>query len=129
MTYLGLTIGPSLGGWLATAVRLAFGLLYQCARRIVRAAQRPGLSRTTGEAAREPFDIAGALSFIAGLVACYWRSIGARLGLAFTAALGLLLRLRLPRGVRSCRRARASPMLDLPLFRRRTFRRRWAARC
>ena len=124
MTYLGLTIGPSIGGWLTTAlgwrsvfyINLPVGLLaLALALRFV--------PRDTGSGAAEGFDLRGAVTFTAGLVALLLAlNQGHAWGWAAPATLGLLLAsvvllvafLRLERRV-------AAPMVDLSLFRRRTF--------
>lgn len=124
MTYLGLTIGPSLGGWLTQHfgwravfyINVPVGLL------------AVGLSlrfvpRDVPAAGGEPFDWTGAVLFLSGLVALLlglnqghawgWSSPGILVLLAAAAVLlGVFLRVE--------RRGRA-PMLDLSLFRHPTF--------
>jgi EmrB/QacA subfamily drug resistance transporter len=125
MTYLGLTVGPSLGGWLTQAIswRAVFyinvpvGLLAFTLSLVFIPAEKPGAAHV------ERFDWSGALLFSAGLVALLlglnqgnawgWTS-PAVLSCAAAALilLGGFLRIegRMP-----------SPMLDLSLFRQRVF--------
>jgi EmrB/QacA subfamily drug resistance transporter len=124
MTYLGLVVGPSLGGWLTDHygwqsvfyINVPVGALaLLLSLRFI----QPDAPR----AQREPFDWPGAVSFLAGLGALLlglnrahdwgWASPLTLLTLAF--ALSLLaafiwLEARLP-----------SPLLDLSLFRKRAF--------
>jgi len=124
MTYLGLTVGPSLGGWLANRlgwpsvfyINLPIGLLaiFLSTRFIPRDEE---VHHT------EPFDVLGALTFTAGLVmlllglnqgqARGWAS-GPILALFLSAALLLVMFVLIERRI-------ASPMLDLSLFSRRIF--------
>jgi EmrB/QacA subfamily drug resistance transporter len=123
-TYLGLTAGPSLGGWLADALgwRAVFyinapvgALAIALAVRVI-ADDRPARQE-------ERFDVGGALLFTVGLVALLvalnqghawgWRS-APTLGLLLAALAGLAAFV-------AVERRRASPMLDLTLFRSRTF--------
>lgn len=124
MTYLGLTTGPALGGWIAHTfgwrwvfyINVPIGLLAATlAARVVRD------ERTSH--AREPFDTAGAGLFLAGLVAllvtlnqghAWGWTAPATLGLAATATALLATFVAIER-------RRPSPMLDLALFRDRTF--------
>ncbi len=123
-TYLGLTAGPSLGGWLAGALgwRAVFyinvpvgGVALALAARTV-VDDRP-------ERGSEPFDLLGAIVFGAGLLALLvalnqghaWGWGGARSRALFIAAfmlLGLFVVVE---------RRSTSPMLDLSLFRSRVF--------
>jgi len=124
MTYLGLTVGPSIGGWLTTAlgwrsvfyINLPVGLVaLALALRFV--------PRDGGSGAAEGFDLRGAITFTAGLVtlllalnqghAWGWTA-PATLGLLAASVLLLVVFLRLERTV-------PAPMLDLSLFTRRTF--------
>jgi len=124
MTYLGLTVGPSFGGWLAQEygwrsvfyINVPVGLLaLVLSLRFIRQ-DRP-------DATSEAFDLAGAAAFVAGLVALLlalnqghawgWTS-PAVLGLL--AAAGLLLA-----GFVHIERRVSCPMLDLSLFRSRIF--------
>ncbi len=124
MTYLGLTVGPSLGGWLTQQygwrsvfyINLPVGLLalFLSLRVIL---PDPPVDK------KEGFDLPGGVVFMGGLIALMlglnqgyswgWGS-PAVLGLIFSAVvlLGLfvILELRSP-----------APMLDLSLFRRRLF--------
>jgi len=124
MTYLGLTTGPALGGWIAHTfgwrwvfyINVPIGLLAATlAARLIR--------EERGAATREPFDLAGGALFLAGLVAllvalnqghAWGWTAPATLGLATTAAALLATFV-------AVERRRASPMLDLALFRDRTF--------
>lgn len=124
MTYLGLTVGPALGGWLAYALgwRWVFyinvpvgAIAITLAWRVI-ADDRP---ETTGER----FDLPGAALFLAGLVALLvalnqghswgWTS-PPTLGLAAVACALLVAFI-------AVERRHPSPMLDLSLFRRRLF--------
>lgn len=129
MTYLGLTVGPSLGGWLAHSfswravfyINLPVGLLaFWLGQRFI------PLELAHGSAAsgtKEWFDIAGALTFLAGLVALLlglnqgyswgWTSLPI-LGLLISAGSLLVAFVLIERRV-------VFPMLDLSLFRRRLF--------
>ena len=124
MTYLGLTVGPSVGGWLTTAlgwrsvfyINLPVGLLaLALALRFV--------PRDAGSGKGEDFDLRGALAFTGGLVALLlalnqghawgwtaWPTVTLLAGSLLL--IGLFLRLE---------RRVAAPMLDLSLFRSRTF--------
>lgn len=124
MTYLGLTVGPSVGGWLTTAlgwrwvfyINLPVGLLaLALALRFV--------PRDSGSGAAEEFDLRGAWTFTGGLVALLlalnqghawgwtaWPTVTLLAG--SLVLMGLFLRLE---------RRVAAPMLDLSLFRSRTF--------
>jgi EmrB/QacA subfamily drug resistance transporter len=124
MTYLGLTVGPSIGGWLTTAlgwrsvfyINLPVGLLaLVLALRFV--------PRDAGSGAAEGFDLRGAVTFTAGLVALLLAlNQGHAWGWAAPATLGLLAAsvVLLIAFLRHERRV-PSPMVDLSLFRRRTF--------
>lgn len=123
-TYLGLTAGPSLGGWLAHAfgwrsvfyINVPVGILAIALALNVIPAGRPA-------GRRERFDIRGAVTFAAGLVALLvalnqghawgWRSIPT-ITLLLIAALLLLLFV-------SVERLHPYPMLDLSLFGSRLF--------
>jgi len=124
MTYVGLTIGPSLGGWLTTQfswravffINLPLGLiaLWLGARFIPRDAPAE---------TRESFDVVGAATFMVALVllllalnqghAWGWTSptiLAMLLAACLLGALFLRIEQRVP-----------SPMLDLTLFQRRLF--------
>jgi EmrB/QacA subfamily drug resistance transporter len=120
MTYLGLTVGPSLGGWLAHAfnwrmvfyinvpvgaLALTFSLVF-----IPRDAPAEGVQR---------FDLPGAAVFLAGLTALMLGlNKGADWGWSSPAVLGLLAGALLLLLVFILIEHRsASPMLDLSLFR------------
>ncbi|MEW6567964.1 MAG: MFS transporter [Chloroflexota bacterium] len=124
MTYLGLTVGPSLGGWLADrlgwssvfTINLPIGLLaFALSLRF--------LPADWHDPVNERFDIAGALTFLAGLVALLlalnqghdwgWTSptiLGLLVGAVLLLAAFVAIERRVP-----------SPMLDLGLFGRRLF--------
>jgi EmrB/QacA subfamily drug resistance transporter len=120
MTYLGLTVGPSLGGWLTSHygwravfyINLPVGLLALLLG-LYFIPLDPGAERA------ERFDLAGAITFMLGLVALLlglnqghawgWSS-PAILGLLVVAAVLLAVFLFIEQGV-------TSPMLDLTLFR------------
>jgi EmrB/QacA subfamily drug resistance transporter len=124
MTYLGLTVGPALGGWLAHAfgwrwvfyINVPVGIVAITLAWKVVSEDRPA-------GARERFDAPGAALFLAGLVSLLvalnqghdwgWTS-PLTLGLALLALVLLALFIQVER--RS-----ASPMLDLSLFRSRLF--------
>lgn len=123
-TYLGLTAGPSLGGWLATAfgwrsvffINVPIGLLGMWLAIRVIEDDRP-------EKRRERFDVLGASFFTLGLVALLgalnqghaWGWLAARtLGLAGGATMLLVV-------FTMIERRRHAPMLDLGLFRSRVF--------
>ena len=123
-TYLGLTVGPSLGGWLAQAFgwRSVFYINVPVGIAAIALAMR-SIADDTVRKAEERFDFVGAALFTAGLVtlmmalnqgqAWGWTS-GLTLGvmLAALALLTLFVRVELHR---------PAPMLDLSLFGDRTF--------
>lgn len=124
MTYLGLTVGPSLGGWLTQQygwrsvfyINVPVGLIALVLSLAMILPDRP--SEIT-----EGFDLPGGLVFMAGLIALLlglnqghswgWGS-PAVLGLLVAASLLLGLFINIERRVRH-------PMLDLSLFHRRLF--------
>jgi EmrB/QacA subfamily drug resistance transporter len=124
MTYLGLTVGPSLGGWLTQQygwrsvfyINVPVGLIALILSLAVILPDRPSENH-------EGFDLLGGLVFMAGLIALLlglnqghswgWGS-PAVLGLLAAALLLLGLFIRIERRVRH-------PMLDLSLFHRRLF--------
>jgi EmrB/QacA subfamily drug resistance transporter len=124
MTYLGLTVGPSMGGWLANALgwRWVFYINLPVGLAALLLALR-FVPRDGGGEARQGFDLRGAITFALGLVALLlalnqghawgWTS-PATLGLLAGSVILLLAFLRTERTV-------PAPMLDLSLFRRRTF--------
>jgi EmrB/QacA subfamily drug resistance transporter len=124
MTYLGLTVGPSLGGWLASQfswravfyINVPVGLLALLLSLRFIPRDRPAN-------AAEPFDLAGAVTFLAGLVGLLLAlNQGAKWGWTSAAVLGLacgsVALLALFVWIENHVRA---PMLDLSLFRRRIF--------
>jgi EmrB/QacA subfamily drug resistance transporter len=124
MTYLGLTVGPSLGGWLADQfswravfyINVPVGLLalFLSARFIPR-------DKLAGKA--EKFDRVGAGLFMAGLIALLLGlNQGSSWGWTSPIILGLLLTAVALLGVFVVVEQRVpAPMLDLSLFQRRTF--------
>jgi EmrB/QacA subfamily drug resistance transporter len=123
-TYLGLTVGPALGGWLAHAygwrsvfyINIPIGLVG-----IVMAWR--ALPHDAVADRSEPFDLAGATLFTTGLVAllialnqghAWGWAAPLTLGLILFAVFQLALFVTVERG-------RAHPMLDLTLFRNRVF--------
>jgi len=123
-TYLGLTAGPSLGGWLASTVgwRAVFYVNVPVGAIAIVLAWRV-IAPDHGAQARERFDVVGAVLFTAGLVALLvalnqghawgWTSTPVLVLLAVAAGL-LAAFVRIERH-------RPSPMLDLSLFRDRQF--------
>ena len=123
-TYLGLTAGPSLGGWLAAAfgwrsvfyINVPVGLIAVIMAAIVVTRDRP-------DAIRERFDFAGAALFTCGLVTLLvalnqghdrgWMSVP--IVTLFVVAVAMLA------GFIVVERRSASPMLDLSLFNSRVF--------
>ena len=124
MTYLGLTAGPSLGGWLAT--RLSWRAVFYINVPVCLLAIALSLAFVPRDAPLEHakhFDLAGALTFIVGLVSLLlalnqgeswgWLSAPTLLLLALSvAALVAFVYLE---------RRNSDPMLDLSLFRTRLF--------
>jgi EmrB/QacA subfamily drug resistance transporter len=125
MTYLGLTVGPSLGGWLTQSIswravfyiNLPIGLLAFILSLVFIPADRPDAGLT------ERFDLPGALLFAAGLASLLlglnqgdawgWTSPAVLIcAAAALVLLGIFLRVE----TRS-----PSPMLDLSLFNQRVF--------
>jgi EmrB/QacA subfamily drug resistance transporter len=124
MTYLGLTLGPSLGGWLATQfswravfyINVPIGLLaLWLSLRFIPAEQVAG--------AAERFDLIGALTFTGGLVAFLLAlNQGAEWGWASPPILALVTSAAVLLAVFLVVEGRlGSPMLDLSLFRSRLF--------
>lgn len=120
MTYLGLTVGPSLGGWLADQfswravfyINIPVGLIA-----LVLSARFIHADHPTK--ASERFDLLGAFTFLSGLVVLLFAlNQGYALGWTSPVILGALVvsALLLALFVRIERRARY-PMLDLQLFR------------
>ncbi|HEY0371973.1 MAG TPA: MFS transporter [Thermoanaerobaculia bacterium] len=121
-TYLGLTAGPSLGGWLASAlgwrwvfyINVPVGLAAMILGGLVIERDRP-------EPHRERFDFLGAALFTTGLVTLLVAlNQGHDLGWTSPAVLGLLVAaVVLLAGFIRVEQRSASPMLDLSLFRSR----------
>lgn len=124
MTYLGLTVGPSLGGLLAAQVgwRWVFYLNVPVALAAAWLSLRfvPG---DAGEASGERFDLLGAGLFLAGLVTLLLAlNQGEEWGWGSTPILGLgLLAVALLSAFVMVERRLESPMLDLRLFSNITF--------
>jgi EmrB/QacA subfamily drug resistance transporter len=126
MTYLGLTVGPSLGGWLTSQfnwravfyINVPVGLLalWLSLRFIPRDAKRAAEHT-------EQFDVAGAVTFMAGLVALLLGlNQGQEWGWTSPPILALLAVAVLLLGAFLLIERRVSnPMLDLSLFQRRIF--------
>jgi EmrB/QacA subfamily drug resistance transporter len=123
-TYLGLMVGPALGGWLASALgwRSVFFINVPVAIVGIAYAIRT-IPHDVPSASRERFDVGGAIAFAAGLLAllialnqghAWGWTAPATLGLmaAAVVVLGAFLRLQ---------RRRPDPVLDLSLFRSRVF--------
>lgn len=128
MTYLGLTVGPSLGGWIAYQFswRYIFYINLPVGLAAILLSYRFIPSHLSGDAehrGHEQFDKLGALVFMAGLVALLlglnrghdwgWTStpiLGLLLGSVVLLAVFVTLEKRIPH-----------PMLDLSLFRNRIF--------
>ncbi len=123
-TYLGLTTGPSLGGWIADAIgwRWVFYINVPVGALAITLAWRV-ITDDRPEGRPEPFDLRGAALFTLGLVALLvaldqgheWGWGSARVLGLLAAAVALLVTF-----VAVERRA-AHPMLDLTLFRSRLF--------
>ncbi|MBN1303738.1 MAG: MFS transporter [Anaerolineales bacterium] len=125
MTYLGLTTGPFLGGWLAESfgwqavfyINVPVGLLAILLSWFFIPEDKP-----VGES--EPFDLWGAVSFMAGLIALLLGlNQGHHWGWGSGVVLGLLSASLLILGAFIWIEAHSkAPMLDLSLFRNRIFR-------
>jgi len=124
MTYLGLTVGPSLGGWLTEAfswravfyINVPVGLLaFLLSLRYI-AADHPGQ-------VVERFDLRGAFAFMVGLtVLLFGLNQGHALGWASPLILAALIGAPLILAAFvQIERATSSPMLDLSLFRSQVF--------
>ena len=124
MTYLGLTTGPFLGGWLADTfgwhsvfyINLPIGLLAIWLSITI-------IPRDTPSGQTEKFDLAGAFTFMVGLVALlYALNQGHNLGWTSPIILGLFIASILVLGLFTWIEMRVpTPMLDLSLFKRRVF--------
>ncbi len=124
MTYLGLTVGPSLGGWLARAygwravfyINLPVGAVALILGRLF-------IPHDEGAERPESFDLTGAVLFTVGLVTLLLGlNRGSAWGWGSPRVLGLLgLALVLLAAFLVVERRVAQPMLDLSLFRRWLF--------
>jgi EmrB/QacA subfamily drug resistance transporter len=124
MTYLGLTAGPSLGGWLAQSLswRAVFYINIPISLLALLFSLR-FIPKDAPRAVHERFDIAGALTFMGGLV-CLLLGLnqGHAWGWTSPAILGLLAIAAVLLGVFIWIERRVpSPMLDLSLFGQRVF--------
>jgi EmrB/QacA subfamily drug resistance transporter len=124
MTYLGLTAGPSVGGWLAGL--LGWRAVFYINVPVGLVALALGwrfIPHDAGRDRAERFDRAGALIFLAGLVALLLAlNRGADLGWASPIIVGsLLAAVALLAAFVAIERRVPAPMLDLALFRSRTF--------
>jgi len=124
LTYLGLTAGPSLGGWLTGL--FGWRIIFYINVPVGLLAIALGLyfiPRDAGAEKREPFDLLGACVFIAGLVTLLLAlNQGHAWGWGSTTILGLLtVAVTVLVGFVLIERRVTSPMLDLSLFRKRVF--------
>jgi EmrB/QacA subfamily drug resistance transporter len=121
-TYLGLTAGPPLGGWIAATLgwRWVFYINVPVGLVAVILGARV-IERDRPDAHRERFDLPGAALFTTGLVALLIAlNQGHDLGWTSPAILGLFIAaLVLLASFIAVERRSASPMLDLSLFRSR----------
>jgi len=124
MTYLGLTVGPSLGGWLTDLLgwRSVFYINLPVGLLALLAGMR-FIPRDAPEGRTPPFDLRGALAFSAGLVSLLLAlNQGHDWGWASPRTLGLIAAaLIILGGFVYLERRAASPMLDLSLFASRIF--------
>jgi EmrB/QacA subfamily drug resistance transporter len=124
MTYLGLTTGPFLGGWLADTfgwhsvfyINIPIGLIAITLSMIF-------IPRDTPAGQAEKFDLAGASTFLVGLVALLFAlNQGHNLGWTSPIILGLFIASLLILSLFTWIEMRIpAPMLDLSLFKRRVF--------
>jgi EmrB/QacA subfamily drug resistance transporter len=119
LTYLGLTVGPSLGGWLAHA--FSWRVIFYINVPIGALALTLGWIFIPGEtsaATGKKFDITGAILFVAGLAALMLGlNKGSEWGWASPAVLGLLVgAVVLLAAFIQVERRSLDPMLDLSLF-------------
>ena len=124
MTYLGLTTGPFLGGWLADTfgwhsvfyINIPIGMLAIWLSASI-------IPRDTPSGQTERFDLPGALTFMVGLVTLLFAlNQGHALGWTSPLILGLFTASFLILGLFTRIEMRVpAPMLDLSLFKRRVF--------
>lgn len=124
MTYLGLTVGPSLGGWLTDQFgwRAVFYINVPVGLLALWLSWR-FIPKDVPAAGAEKFDRVGAALFMAGLIALLLGlNQGHNLGWTSPAIIGLLLAaIGLLMAFVQVERRVAAPMLDLSLFQRRAF--------
>ena len=124
MTYLGLTTGPSLGGWLADQFgwRAVFYINVPIGSLALLLSQR-FIPRDSASHSGERFDLICAMAFIVGLVALLLAlNQGHAWGWSSPAIVGLVIAAALLLATFLVVESRVShPMLDLSLFRRRLF--------
>src|SRR5574337_1014168 len=124
MTYLGLTVGPSVGGWLAEQFgwRAVFYINVPVGLAALLLSQH-FIPRDLPVEHGERFDLIGALTFLAGFIALLLGlNQGHAWGWVSPAILALLIAAGLLLGVFLIVERRApAPMLDLSLFRNRLF--------
>ena len=124
MTYLGLTTGPFLGGWLSDTfgwhsvfyINVPIGLLAIWLSITI-------IPRDTPSGQTEEFDLAGASTFLVGLIALLFAlNQGHNLGWTSPLILGLFVASFLTLGLFTWIELHIpAPMLDLSLFKRRVF--------
>ena len=124
MTYLGLSTGPFLGGWLSDTlgwhsvfyINIPIGLIAIALSLIV-------IPKDTPAGQTEKFDLAGASTFLVGLIALLFAlNQGHNLGWTSPIILGLFSASLLILGLFTwIERRIPAPMLDLSLFKRRVF--------
>ena len=124
MTYLGLSTGPFLGGWLSDTlgwhsvfyINIPIGLIAITLSLIV-------IPKDTPAGQTEKFDLAGASTFLVGLIALLFAlNQGHNLGWTSPIILGLFSASLLILGLFTwIERRIPAPMLDLSLFKRRVF--------
>ena len=124
LTYLGLTVGPSLGGWLTQAFgwRTVFYVNVPVGS-LALALSMFFIPREAPAECAQQFDLPGALLFLAGLTALMLGlNMGSEWGWLSLAVLGLLVGAFLLMAVFiQIERRSPAPMLDLSLFRLRLF--------
>lgn len=124
MTYLGLTIGPSLGGWLTHAFgwRLVFYINIPVGA-LAMGLSLHYISQDVPAEQKQRFDLPGAALYLVGLTALLLGlNQGADLGWTSPVVVGLIVgALLLMVGFILIERRTPAPMLDLSLFKQRLF--------